>query len=349
MRSSARHRTWIGTLVTLAAYASLGALAGRARAQSCEQDADCPDKFSCEITGTIECPSSGSERHSGGQKGEGQASCVPQDYRECVSPSCEGDGDCPRDMVCYEQTATQCGGSTPSCDPNGECPAPVDAGAPGCTETSERSCVPRYVPPCTEDADCGEGFSCEEESIPSCSGGGSVGSGTGTGGAASSLDGGQATPPDSETHCTTTPTGKLHCVLKAIACDDASDCPDGFSCEDDPNQATCVDTEPAPAGGDDSAGGSDEARCPDAGVRTKVCLPPYSDLTGAGRGGKGESTDGSGHGTTEQPPTTPTKKSSSGCSAAPGESDATTASLALLALSCFMLGARSRRRDAVRG
>jgi hypothetical protein len=138
--------------------------------------------------------------------------------------------------------------------------------------------------------------------------------------------------------------------LKAIACDGASDCPEGFSCEDDPNQATCVATEPAPAGGDDSAGSSDAARCPDAGVHTKVCLPPYSDLTGAGRGGKGESTDGSGQGTTEQPPTTPTssKGSSSGCSAAPGESGATTASLPLLGLSCFVLGARSRRRVASR-
>ncbi len=279
-----------------------------------------------------------------GEKCETPASCEPEDYRECVSPSCEDDSDCPSDMVCYERTSTQCGGSTPGCDPSGECPEPVDAGQPECTQTTERSCVPRYVPPCTEDAECGEGFTCEEESISMCSGGGSAG-GTGTGGAASSTDGGRANPPDGETHCTTMPTGRFLCVLQPIACEDEGDCPDGFTCEDDPNQSACVDSDPAPGGAaDDPEGSSEDSTCPDASsTRTKACLPPYYDLEGEGRGEHGGSTDGSGTG---NPPTTPSSRNhaSSGCSAATGESDVTSAPLALLGLLCFTIGVRSTRR-----
>jgi hypothetical protein len=314
MNLPACYRIGIGTLAALAACALLGSVPAKAAAKSCEQDDDCPDKFTCEVTGTIEC--SDAKPCPEGEKCETPVSCEPEDYRECVSPSCEDDGDCPSDMVCYEQ-----------------------------------ACVPRYVPPCSEDADCGDGFKCEEESISMCSGGGSTGSGTGTGGAASSIDGGQANPPDSETHCTTTHTGEFHCVLQPIACEDESDCPDGFSCEDDPNQATCVDTGAASGkGADDSAGSSDESRCPDASSsQTKSCLPPYSDLKGVDRGEQAGSTDG-GHGTTENPPVTPSssKKKSSGCSAAPAESHVTTAPLALLGLLCFVLGIRSTRRLALR-
>lgn len=152
-----------------------------------------------------------------------------------------------------------------------------------------------------------------------CSGGGSTG--TGTGGAASSMDGGQANPPDSETHCTTTRTGTFHRVLQPIACEDESDCPDGFSCE----------------------GG--------ASSRAKSCLPPYYELKGVDRGEHAGSTDGGGQGAGENPPTTPSssKHESSGCSAAPGESNATIAMLALFGLLFFALGVRSTRRLAARG
>ena len=334
-------RIGFGTLFTLGACALLASVPAEASAKSCEQDDDCPDEFTCEVTGAIEC--SDSKPCPEGEACETPADCVPEEYRECVSPSCEDDGDCPSDMVCYEQTSSQCGGSTPGCDPSGECPEPVDAGQPECTETTERSCVARYVPPCTEDTDCGVGFTCEEESISTCSGGGSAG-GTGTGGAAPSMDGGQANPPDGETHCTTMPTGRFRCILQPVACDDESDCPSGFSCEDDPNQPACAVLDPAFGGQDDPEGSSEDGNCPDASTSpTKVCLPPYYDLEGGeGRGEQGGSTDGSG---AENPPTTPRthENESSGCSAAPGNADAPSA---LLALMCLALGIRSRRRHA---
>jgi MYXO-CTERM domain-containing protein len=335
------HRTTLSRFAALATCALLCGPSATAGARTCEQDGDCPEHFSCEVTGAIECPPA--RPCPEGEACDQPADCQPTDYRECVSPRCEDDGDCPGDMVCHEQTVTQCSGSTPGCDPAGECPTPVDAGTPGCTESTSRTCVPRYVPPCIEDSDCGDGFSCDEELLSMCSGGG-----TGTGGAASTLDGGRANPPESQTNCSTMPTGRFHCVLQPIACTDDGDCPDRFSCEDDPNQASCAVARPAAGdGAGDSAGDGDDG-CPDAGPRKKTCLPPYYDLGGGDRGGQqtGSSETG-GDASTAQPPSSQTvrKKDSSGCAVSPGDHGGLTQHAALFALLGIALRARSRRRS----
>lgn len=251
--------------------------AGAARAQACTTDADCPDRFSCEVVGQTGCATKACPE---GQKCPEPEACEPSDIKQCRSPACTKDADCPKDMVCFAQTSTECM-TTPSCKPN----EPCDASAPpDCKDVTTRSCVPRYVPPCTAASDCGDGFACVEGMQCGCSGGG-----------ATSRDGGMTTAQDAS--CTCAPTGESNCELQRMTCRRAAECPDGWSCEDDPNRAACHS-----AGGSGASSGSAGAAtasadagsvtgCDDAGTE-KVCLPPYYAFA---RGGLGK-----GDGTSEQ-------------------------------------------------
>ncbi|HMI89986.1 MAG TPA: hypothetical protein VK509_01425, partial [Polyangiales bacterium] len=141
------------------------------------------------------------------------------------------DSDCPADMVCYAQPGFFCdahasagaGGSDGGCGDGEMC-------APTVTECHEEPgdpvCVPRHVPPCSADADCGAGFTCEEAIATSCSGM-TAGAGGGSAGAGAGASGGEdATAPS----CTEFPTGDFRCELQELACESDDDCPGALRC-----------------------------------------------------------------------------------------------------------------------
>jgi hypothetical protein len=96
--------------------------------------------------------------------------------------TCATDGDCAQGMVCHSQTVTACsGGATPvKCDPNTACVTPPSE-PPTCTESVTSQCTYRWMLPCSQDADCGAGFTCQPSIMTTCSGSGGRGSATGGG------------------------------------------------------------------------------------------------------------------------------------------------------------------------
>jgi MYXO-CTERM domain-containing protein len=337
--------TWWSILF---ACAPLLVAARPAHAQTCAANADCPDRFTCETVGTTPCDSP--KTCPAGDKCPVPADCVPMDIKECKSPACSKDADCPTGMVCYAQTSTECSGSTPVvCKPGATCPQPVDAGEPTCKDTTTHSCVPRYVPPCTADKDCGEGFKCVAGQECMCSGGGGV-----------PTDGGKpVTMPD---QCTCKPTATSSCELQDVVCSKASDCPSGFTCENNPTRTACVKAPGSASHGTAGEAASDAGSAPDASsgcstdttVPAKLCLPPYYDVLG--RSAVGIGTDkseasgtadggapgaaGTGGGTTH----TATKtKPKHGCAvSATSETGAALPSLAVLGLVAMLLRRRAR-------
>lgn len=205
--------------------------------------------------------------------------------------SCEKNEDCGDHMVCYEHKSTQCaGGATaPSCGPNEKC-APAEPAPEICSESTEKSCIPRYVLPCEAASDCGDGFDCEPDLECTCSGSGgsapdapqaSVDAGAGKaafapvpppldGGVApdaGSIDGGSTdagAPPACECH----PLETKHCAAKIIKCQADAECPSDFSCV-------------AYSGGTTDCAVSKDADAAVCGVAApaptdKVCAPRYN-------------------------------------------------------------------------
>jgi MYXO-CTERM domain-containing protein len=219
-------------------------------------------------------------------------------------------------------------------------------------------CVPPYVPPCTEDADCGPGFRCVEEIARGCSGS----SGTGTGG---SSGGDTPAPPPPPPECFEEPTGNFICELQELPCETDDDCEAGLTCEANPNRPVC-----SSAGSDDGQEGAAPDRaaaCPTIDVPTHLCLPPsYAsgwgrDLGGVAEDGSGTPTSGSGNGAPRTDDETSNNDSTGDPNGAPGESDddgpqvgggdgcSTTAAgsgnwLSLAGL-MLLLGTRRRRRS----
>ncbi len=240
-------RLWGAAAVALAAFGS-----GRAHAMPCSADSDCPAYFTCEIVGTTACAAT--PACPPGQSCPATP-CRPADIRACRSPACASDGDCPTNMVCYAQTTQQC--EAQSASPFVD--ADADGGESRCTSRSVRSCVPRYVPPCTKAADCGDGFSCEETVALSC-GGATSDAGAG------SLDAGAGA------QCSSMRTGQFRCQLEELACSSATDCPQGFSCDSNPALPECGSA--ASDSGDDGGAPADAgSAC--SGMPERVCLPPY--------------------------------------------------------------------------
>lgn len=291
-------RSWVRVSVSL--LAALGPLVASvaAHAETCG-DQVCPQNWECKsemVTSDIACAPN--------------TNCTPpepQPYFYCSPLPCASDADCASDMVCYSETRTNCA-ELPTCPKDADCVAPADG---GCTEETMSACVPRYVPPCDTDSDCGVGFTCEAQEECTCGGSAGTGSaGPGTpsssgsagsgssgaapapappadGGAADPIpdpapDGGAEPPPDAKVPsdggtdvapptCTCTPTDVKTCKLTVVACSTASDCPAGFTCEDNPSGSCWA-----------SSDGSTGCDTPDP---AKICAPPYTDLlNGGGRG-----------------------------------------------------------------
>lgn len=238
--------TWTALVVGLAAPVA---------AQSeCASDTDCELGFSCEVVGMdagcavapcmegSECPPVVCE------EAEEILGCVPA--RDCAS-----DADCAEGFTCVTREYESCTMSlVPDCPPEGDCQ--MSKPEPGSCETvTESACIARYEAPCTVDADCGSGFTCEEVQSCWCTGGGA----TPEAGPMLPADGGMedpATPipPIDEPTCGCDPIGEFMCQLIETECTTDADCTEGMTCQPDPNGVACSGgTGDADAGG--SAGG----------------------------------------------------------------------------------------------
>ena len=103
--------------------------------------------------------------------GETCPPCTPQDSYVCAPSACATDADCGADMVCASLDSTQCPVSPPTevCAPNMDCSRPVMTDPAGstsnCTTTTYHQCTPRWQLPCQTAADCGAGFTCDEQHL----------------------------------------------------------------------------------------------------------------------------------------------------------------------------------------
>lgn len=239
-------RLWLGSLLICTWAAS-------ARADECSGNEDCPKGYSCQASsGAAECDAAPA-CESGAKCPQRSACESPTETRTCQPASCSTDDDCGTAMVCFREMFTECGGSgaTPTCPAGEACelPAPDE---PVCSERAISLCVPRYVLPCEQDANCGEGFSCVAGEECSCSGSagfadaGTAVATTGDGGvdfggfapaidagAAPAVDGGAAPAVDGgkAPDCECRPTERKHCELNVLSCSTDADCPSDLVCK----------------------------------------------------------------------------------------------------------------------
>lgn len=319
-------------------------------AGECDTDADCESYESCELLGQAGCAC---------PPGDAGCDCPDSgtdDYYECVAEppdSCDSNADCSDGLECVTRTYEQCtgsgGGSTCSVSPDGgtDC---EDAGtvdtSESCETFTEGYCVPPYLAPCEQDADCGTGFTCEEYEICECSGGGSTGSGgddPGDAGTSAEDTGGES--------CVCETAGKS-CELVETECTSDADCAGDLTCQTYDDQTT---TEPCVDDGDASS-----CETADAGTdATKYCLPPdwerWEDTARDIHGESGDSSDEDGGGesstnsdaggladTSQGPGADDSSGSSGGCSST-GE-HAPVGALVMVALGLLGLAHR-RHRD----
>lgn len=154
--------------------------------------------------------------------------CETVTYHECAPKPCTTDSECGDGMVCLTQTSTSCPPQPAyDCiDPN-NCPTiePV-----ACVLTTTSTCAPKYMAPCTVDADCGAGFNCVPEQSCTCSGGTATRAPSSADGGVAYADAGTAYPEPIPTDCTCTATGVNSCQMQVIPCTTNSECPADWSC-----------------------------------------------------------------------------------------------------------------------
>lgn len=313
----------------------------RALANDCASSADCDQGFECREVGSSGCAQPACPPDSVCPEPE---PCEVRIQMECMPAQCTSDTECGEGMVCHEWTQ---GCTTSDCacsrdEPSCTCPEPV------CDDTTVSYCTPKYVLPCTAAADCGAGFTCEEQQRCSCSGSSSSGSEP-TPDAARPLppDGAAPLPPDSEpdSDCSCEPSGQFACVPQDIECDSDSACPAGWTC-----QEQGVATDPGCAGPDCAA-----APLPEPTPAVSRCYPTYYggvgvDLDG-GTSTSGEDDKGSGtaNGIPQSPEASPganaDTQDSSACQL--GHAPASQSVLSILALLGAALGLSRRRVQAV--
>lgn len=252
-------------------------------ADECQTSADCGKGLECTVFGSGSCP--GAPACAPGSDCPAPAPCEITEEKACTPAHCTTDAQCGDGWVCHAWETSSCATSDcacPSDQPKCDCAPAEDT----CAPETESYCTPKYLVPCQAASDCGEGFDCVEQITTTCTGsGGSASSGSGN---ASSGDaakpappaGGAAPLPEPEPDpapapvppsCTSEPSGVFHCVARELACEQASDCPAGWQCE----QQGATDL-PACAG--DGCPAAEPA--PPA---PRLCRPEY----GSSGGGKG--------------------------------------------------------------
>jgi len=278
-------------------YFALGALLGLsllprlAVAQECSDANSCPDGFTCETSTSADCPAIACAPNTDCV----QPDCTPQSYSYCTANECDPDGaaaECGADMVCYTRPATQvCSTSGGMACPDGQmCPEPEPA-EPDCTTVpAESYCTYKYSLPCTEAADCGDGFDCVASEMVTCAGSAPTGMGGGTdpsmGTATAVVDAGVVgldTGAPVMGECTTTFSDLKYCQVIEVMCETDADCTiESWTCQDLGGvTAGCAVTDPPmmvdPSAGSGGAASSDPSRpapAVDGGAPT-----PYDDCT----------------------------------------------------------------------
>lgn len=212
-----RHSSRRFASVGLAAFLSSIAMATTAMAGEECGDTTCEKGFVC-ITGEATCDAvdgtrpdaaTGGASSSGGatsDDGEPADVCETITYAYCEPAPCTADSDCGADMTCVKNTWETCTVSAggPTCDPaDPDCEDTSTPSEPVCIEESMQRCEYKWNQPCKATADCGEGFTCQEQEVCSCGS-------SGTGGAA-----GVETPTSSSGVGAATSTGSAGAVSES--------------------------------------------------------------------------------------------------------------------------------------
>jgi len=296
MKSTIAALTFIAACLTVST-----ATARTAPLQECQSSAECPESYACIMDSIQACPDCISDEECPPCETHSFGYCEPPPPEQCAS-----DADCTGDNVCVSYTYAWCSGSGGGSTCTGDEPCGRPEPEPEeCGEVTEAYCVPPYYAPCQIDSDCGNGFTCEDLQVCSCSG------------SRPSEDGDQEIP---EPDCQCAPTGDKYCELIYVACEDNSDCAAGLECFD--GYSGGVITDPAPPG-------ETEPFDPDGGdllphpEESSFCAPPgywgspsttggfdspAGDAQGAERLSWGKSGPGSASGT----------KAGGGCTTAEG-------------------------------
>ncbi len=276
-----------GSFLLLTSLGALSLITSAAMADEACGDTTCPKGFvcteyeqPCADISIPAAPADGAVEEAGDPEGaddraaEEFVACEPSVGYYCTEAPCEADADCGADMVCHTETRESCSGASGGrveCDPeSGECTAVdlPDQDVPDCEVETEQLCTFQWALPCTEDADCGPNFTCEEQSVCSCSVSAPVDSGDGASAGGSAGEEGSEGSGESATSieedCSCRPTGTSRCELVETACESDDDCLGGWLCLDNPSE--------------ECSGGSDEDESCTADSPAKLCLPPYTDI-----------------------------------------------------------------------
>jgi hypothetical protein len=285
MAGSKAARLWLGSLLICTWAAS-------AQAEECQKNEDCPKGFSCEASmGGPDCDAA-PPCEPGADCPEPAPCDAPVETHTCQPGSCAADVDCGEGMVCFRDTFTECSGSgdAPACGPGEECAVPAPPDEPSCNEREIALCIPRYVLPCEQDLDCGDGFSCEAGEECTCSGsaGDVADGGTAEPNMAEDFAEFAPVPPadagtdrpapaqdaavgGKEPTCECRPTERKHCELKEMICSTDADCPRDFTCKSyGDDAATC------------SSSDSGDAICAPAAPAELRCVPRFDWPTRGG-------------------------------------------------------------------
>jgi len=204
--------------------------------------------------------------------GSAGVSCGTVQVKQCVASPCTADSECSVGWSCKTDAYSTCP-TAPATNGGASAigiPAAAGVGNAGfvaaggsasdvampvggssavvCTTVSQSTCQPNAQGPCTVADDCGPGYDCVEQTSCGCSGSASVGSSSGTAGAANYMmpypgtGGSGATAPA----CTCSSTGVKGCQAQTIACLADADCPETWSCVGvgDPTAAVTATCQP---------------------------------------------------------------------------------------------------------
>ena len=277
-----------GFASSAALFAVFAVVPSVARA-SCKVDSDCPKGWTCDEATSEIC--SGSSCPDNDPTCSSEEVCETVSEYECVPGTCSADADCADGMTCYEYVDESCEDYRQNCTSAGSDCEP----RPECDTSTQSACLPQWIPPCTEDADCGAGFTCVAQQMCECSTTSRPIDATAGAGSDVASGGASDGPSDSDTDCTCTTADEKRCepVEEKQTCDADSECPSGWTCEElTTTEDSCTASEPAPSAAGAAGAPESDAYAPECTTTTsteKLCMPQYFDLVGVSASGAGDS------------------------------------------------------------